>query len=89
MENYTTKNGQPATRQTLMGRATNRAMRELRRRHYSEYYQIYCDELDKLGVRSMPTSGQMKAQQIVSLLNEVEMLKQLLAENNIEVRKQF
>lgn len=82
----TTRNGNPVSRSTLLGRAANRAMRELRRRYYSEYYKIYTDELDKLGIKRLPNNYKpSNLQEILNLTNEVNRLKELLVANGIEV----
>jgi type VI protein secretion system component VasK len=86
VDTETTRNGHPVSRATLQGRAANRAMRELRRRYYSEYYEIYTAELDKLGVKRLPYNDRINTiKQLVSLSNQVDKLKALLAANNIEV----
>ncbi len=81
----TTRSGHSASRSTLLGRATNRAMRELRRRHYPEYYQIYSNECDLLGIGKAHTPVKIMTAQIADLTNEVNKLKELLKHNNIEV----
>ena len=81
----TTRNGHPISRQTLLGRAANRAMRELRRRHYPEYYQIYSAECAKLDLGRAKTPTQIAAESILKLTNEVNSLKAILAAHKIEV----
>jgi type VI protein secretion system component VasK len=86
VDTETTRSGHPVSRATLQGRASNRALRELRRRYYSEYYELYNAELDKLGVKRMPYNDRINTiKHLVDLSNQVDKLKALLAANNIEV----
>ena len=86
VDTETTRNGHPVSRATLQGRAANRALRELRRRYYSEYYELYNAELDKLGIKRMPHNDRINTiKHLVDLSNQVDKLKALLAANNIEV----
>ena len=85
VDTETTRNGHPVSRATLQGRAANRALRELRRRYYSEYYELYNAELDKLGIKRMPHNDRINTiKHLVDLSNQVDKLKALLAANNIE-----
>ena len=78
----TTRNGHPVSRATLLGRASNRAMRELRRKYYGEYYAIYEAELDKLGIKRSTIPHQARVNN--NLANENARLKELLTQAGVQ-----
>jgi hypothetical protein len=70
------------SRSQLLNLAGNRALRELRRRYYKEYYEIYEAELDKLGVKRSSIPYQARVNN--HLANENARLKELLAQAGVE-----
>ena len=70
------------SRAQLLNLASNRALRELRRKYYEEYYAIYDAELDKLGVKRVNVPHQVRNN--LRLANENARLKELLAQAGVE-----